>query len=94
MYSFEGQFRRQPKVSLRGASKQEDTSVLLQRNQEERRKREVSKHQVGPWGWGTTGDPWYSLIWFGRESVADATKQGLNFEGDPSISHKPFSAIE
>ncbi|XP_071850373.1 ubiquitin-protein ligase E3C-like [Apostichopus japonicus] len=43
MYSFEGEFRRKPQVSLRGASKREDHAGLLQRNLLERKKREFER---------------------------------------------------
>ncbi|XP_072172763.1 ubiquitin-protein ligase E3C-like [Diadema setosum] len=46
MYSFDGDFRRRPVVSLRGASKKEATASLLQRNQEERRKREAERNRL------------------------------------------------
>ncbi|XP_063962252.1 ubiquitin-protein ligase E3C-like [Lytechinus pictus] len=46
MFSFEGEFRRKPVVSMRGASKKEMTSSLLQRNQEERRKREAVRNRL------------------------------------------------
>lgn len=45
MYSFEGEFRRKPQVSLRGASKSEDHAALLQRNLAERKKREFERKQ-------------------------------------------------
>ncbi|XP_038056314.1 ubiquitin-protein ligase E3C-like [Patiria miniata] len=45
MYSFEGEFKRRPVVSLRGASKKEETSSLLQRTQHERLKREEERRK-------------------------------------------------
>ncbi|ROK23453.1 Ubiquitin-protein ligase E3C [Anabarilius grahami] len=42
MFSFEGDFRRTPKVSLGGASRKEEKASLLHRTQEERRKREYA----------------------------------------------------
>ncbi|XP_033636657.1 ubiquitin-protein ligase E3C-like [Asterias rubens] len=45
MYSFEGDFKRRPVVSLRGASKKEPTSSLLQRNQDERKKRQEERNK-------------------------------------------------
>ncbi|KAL7976493.1 hypothetical protein Chor_008442 [Crotalus horridus] len=42
MFSFEGDFKTRPKVSLGGASKKEEKASLLHRTQEERRKRESS----------------------------------------------------
>ncbi|XP_073094222.1 ubiquitin-protein ligase E3C isoform X2 [Manis javanica] len=41
MFSFEGDFKTRPKVSLGGASRKEEKASLLHRTQEERRKREV-----------------------------------------------------
>ncbi|XP_066897845.1 ubiquitin-protein ligase E3C isoform X4 [Kogia breviceps] len=42
MFSFEGDFKTRPKVSLGGASRKEEKASLLHRTQEERRKREYS----------------------------------------------------
>uniref|UniRef100_A0A2C9KEQ7 Ubiquitin-protein ligase E3C n=1 Tax=Biomphalaria glabrata TaxID=6526 RepID=A0A2C9KEQ7_BIOGL len=46
MYSFNGDFRQKPVQSLRGASKNEKKENLLQRAQEERRKREALRLQI------------------------------------------------
>ncbi|XP_045160514.2 ubiquitin-protein ligase E3C-like [Mercenaria mercenaria] len=43
MYSFEGDFRRKPQQSLRGASKKEDKDTLLKNAQEQREKREEQR---------------------------------------------------
>ena len=40
---FNGEFRRRPDVSIRGASKKESKETLVKRAQEERQKREVRK---------------------------------------------------
>ena len=40
--NFDGDFRRKPVVSIRGASKKENKEELLQRTQKERNQREVS----------------------------------------------------
>ncbi|XP_013415236.1 ubiquitin-protein ligase E3C [Lingula anatina] len=45
MWSFEGDFRRKPVQSLRGASKKEEKDTLLQRAQAEREKREAFRQQ-------------------------------------------------
>ncbi|XP_046334142.2 ubiquitin-protein ligase E3C-like [Haliotis rufescens] len=45
MYSFEGDFRRKPVQSLRGASKKEQKESLLKRAQEERQKREGNRQR-------------------------------------------------
>ncbi|KAF5893793.1 ubiquitin-protein ligase E3C, partial [Clarias magur] len=46
MFSFEGDFKRTPKVSLGGASKKEQKASLLHRTQEERRKREDERRRL------------------------------------------------
>ncbi|XP_061569598.1 ubiquitin-protein ligase E3C [Cololabis saira] len=46
MFSFEGDFRRRPKVSLGGASKKEEKASLLHRTQEERQKREDERKRL------------------------------------------------
>uniref|UniRef100_A0A8C2CYE4 Ubiquitin-protein ligase E3C n=1 Tax=Cyprinus carpio TaxID=7962 RepID=A0A8C2CYE4_CYPCA len=46
MFSFEGDFRRTPKVSLGGASRKEEKASLLHRTQEERRKREDERKRL------------------------------------------------
>ncbi|XP_047679042.1 ubiquitin-protein ligase E3C isoform X1 [Tachysurus fulvidraco] len=46
MFSFEGDFKRTPKVSLGGASKKEQKASLLHRTQEERRKREDERKRL------------------------------------------------
>ncbi|MCJ8731205.1 hypothetical protein PDJAM_G00196620 [Pangasius djambal] len=46
MFSFEGDFKRTPKVSLGGASKKEEKASLLHRTQEERRKREDERKRL------------------------------------------------
>ncbi|OCT75503.1 ubiquitin-protein ligase E3C [Xenopus laevis] len=46
MFSFEGDFKTRPKVSLRGASRKEDKASLLHRTQEERRKREEERRRL------------------------------------------------
>uniref|UniRef100_A0A3Q3JF66 Ubiquitin-protein ligase E3C n=1 Tax=Monopterus albus TaxID=43700 RepID=A0A3Q3JF66_MONAL len=47
MFSFEGDFKTRPKVSLGGASKKEEkASLLLHRTQEERRKREDERRRL------------------------------------------------
>ncbi|XP_059156173.1 ubiquitin-protein ligase E3C-like [Physella acuta] len=46
MYSFNGDFRQKPVQSLRGASRNEKKDSLLQRAQEERRKREEARLQI------------------------------------------------
>ncbi|XP_076828121.1 ubiquitin-protein ligase E3C [Brachyhypopomus gauderio] len=46
MFSFEGDFRRTPKVSLGGASRKEEKASLLHRTQEERRKREDERRRL------------------------------------------------
>lgn len=45
MYSFEGEFKKRPQQSLRGASKKEEKDDLLKRAQEEREKREEHRLQ-------------------------------------------------
>uniref|UniRef100_A0A4W6FIH1 HECT-type E3 ubiquitin transferase n=1 Tax=Lates calcarifer TaxID=8187 RepID=A0A4W6FIH1_LATCA len=46
MFSFEGDFKTRPKVSLGGASKKEEKASLLHRTQEERRKREDERRRL------------------------------------------------
>ncbi|XP_060771202.1 ubiquitin-protein ligase E3C isoform X1 [Neoarius graeffei] len=46
MFSFEGDFKRTPKVSLGGASKKEQKASLLHRTQEERRRREDERRRL------------------------------------------------
>ncbi|KAA8580679.1 hypothetical protein FQN60_013637 [Etheostoma spectabile] len=46
MFSFEGDFKTRPKVSLGGASKKEEKASLLHRTQEERRKREDERKRL------------------------------------------------
>ncbi|XP_053485781.1 ubiquitin-protein ligase E3C [Ictalurus furcatus] len=46
MFSFEGDFKRTPKVSLGGATKKEEKASLLHRTQEERRKREDERKRL------------------------------------------------
>lgn len=46
MFSFEGDFKTRPKVSLGGASKKEEKASLLHRTQEERRKREEERRRL------------------------------------------------
>ncbi|KAL7875505.1 hypothetical protein AOLI_G00104680 [Acnodon oligacanthus] len=46
MFSFEGDFKRTPKVSLGGASRKEEKASLLHRTQEERRKREDERKRL------------------------------------------------
>ncbi|XP_072543292.1 ubiquitin-protein ligase E3C isoform X1 [Salminus brasiliensis] len=46
MFSFEGDFKRTPKVSLGGASRKEEKASLLHRTQEERRKREDERRRL------------------------------------------------
>uniref|UniRef100_A0A3B5M5D2 Ubiquitin-protein ligase E3C n=1 Tax=Xiphophorus couchianus TaxID=32473 RepID=A0A3B5M5D2_9TELE len=46
MFSFEGDFKTRPKVSLGGASKKEEKASLLHRTQEERRKREEERKRL------------------------------------------------
>ncbi|XP_058879300.1 ubiquitin-protein ligase E3C-like [Acipenser ruthenus] len=46
MYSFGGDFKTRPKVSLGGASRKEEKSSLLHRTQEERRKREDERRRL------------------------------------------------
>ncbi|XP_077365504.1 ubiquitin-protein ligase E3C [Festucalex cinctus] len=46
MFSFEGEFKTRPKVSLGGASKKEEKASLLHRTQEERRKREDDRKRL------------------------------------------------
>ncbi|XP_042330178.1 ubiquitin-protein ligase E3C isoform X2 [Sceloporus undulatus] len=46
MFSFEGEFKTRPKVSLGGASKKEEKASLLHRTQEERRKREEERRRL------------------------------------------------
>ncbi|CAG5130999.1 unnamed protein product [Candidula unifasciata] len=46
MYSFNGEFRQRPVQSLRGASRNEKKESLIQRAQEERRKREENRLQI------------------------------------------------
>ncbi|CAG04311.1 unnamed protein product [Tetraodon nigroviridis] len=46
MFSFEGDFRTRPSVSLGGASKKEEKASLLHRTQEERRKREDERKRL------------------------------------------------
>ncbi|XP_028823634.1 ubiquitin-protein ligase E3C [Denticeps clupeoides] len=46
MFSFEGDFKTRPKVSLGGASKKEEKASLLHRAQEERRKREDERRRL------------------------------------------------
>ncbi|XP_048867753.1 ubiquitin-protein ligase E3C [Brienomyrus brachyistius] len=46
MFSFEGDFRTRPKVSLGGASKKEEKASLLHRTQEERKKREDERRRL------------------------------------------------
>ncbi|KAF7470786.1 hypothetical protein GHT09_017915 [Marmota monax] len=46
MFSFEGDFKTRPKVSLGGASRKEEKSSLLHRTQEERRKREEERRRL------------------------------------------------
>lgn len=46
MFSFEGEFKTRPKVSLGGASKKEEIASLLHRTQEERRKREDERKRL------------------------------------------------
>ncbi|XP_078535218.1 LOW QUALITY PROTEIN: uncharacterized protein LOC144821949 [Lissotriton helveticus] len=46
MFSFEGDFKTRPKVSLGGASRKEEKSSLLHRTQEERCKREEKKRRL------------------------------------------------
>ncbi|XP_077480877.1 ubiquitin-protein ligase E3C isoform X1 [Stigmatopora argus] len=46
MFSFEGDFKTRPKVSLGGASKKEAKASLLHRTQEERRKREDDRKRL------------------------------------------------
>ncbi|XP_034032519.1 ubiquitin-protein ligase E3C [Thalassophryne amazonica] len=46
MFSFEGEFKTRPKVSLGGASKKEEKASLLHRTQEERRKREDERRRL------------------------------------------------
>eukprot|EP00062_Callorhinchus_milii_P022092 gi/632979508/ref/XP_007906509.1/ PREDICTED: ubiquitin-protein ligase E3C [Callorhinchus milii] len=45
MFSFEGDFKTRPKVSLGGASRKEEKASLLHRTQEERRKREEERRR-------------------------------------------------
>uniref|UniRef100_A0A8C7IJX0 Ubiquitin-protein ligase E3C n=1 Tax=Oncorhynchus kisutch TaxID=8019 RepID=A0A8C7IJX0_ONCKI len=45
-FSFEGDFKTRPKVSLGGASKKEEKASLLHRTQEERRKREDERRRL------------------------------------------------
>ncbi|XP_053754715.1 ubiquitin-protein ligase E3C isoform X2 [Panthera pardus] len=46
MFSFEGDFKTRPKVSLGGASRKEEKASLLHRTQEERRKREEERRRL------------------------------------------------
>ncbi|XP_053569799.1 ubiquitin-protein ligase E3C [Bombina bombina] len=46
MFSFEGDFKTRPTVSLGGASKKEEKASLLHRTQEERRKREEERRRL------------------------------------------------
>ncbi|XP_041923667.1 ubiquitin-protein ligase E3C [Alosa alosa] len=46
MFSFEGDFKTRPKVSLGGASRKEEKASLLHRTQEERRKREDERRRL------------------------------------------------
>uniref|UniRef100_A0A8C6NWV2 Ubiquitin-protein ligase E3C n=1 Tax=Nothobranchius furzeri TaxID=105023 RepID=A0A8C6NWV2_NOTFU len=46
MFSFEGDFKTRPKVSLGGASKKEEKASLLHRTQEERKKREDERKRL------------------------------------------------
>ncbi|XP_063401065.1 ubiquitin-protein ligase E3C-like [Mytilus trossulus] len=46
MYSFEGNFRRAPVQSLRGASKKDDKELLIKRAQTERQKREDQRRRA------------------------------------------------
>ncbi|XP_029444361.1 ubiquitin-protein ligase E3C isoform X2 [Rhinatrema bivittatum] len=46
MFSFEGDFKTRPKVSLGGASRKEEKASLLHRTQEERRKREEERKRL------------------------------------------------
>ncbi|KAM8979305.1 ubiquitin-protein ligase E3C isoform 2-T2 [Sarcophilus harrisii] len=46
MFSFEGEFKTRPKVSLGGASRKEEKASLLHRTQEERRKREEERRRL------------------------------------------------
>ncbi|XP_074222741.1 ubiquitin-protein ligase E3C isoform X1 [Camelus bactrianus] len=46
MFSFEGDFKTRPKVSLGGASRKEEKASLLHRAQEERRKREEERRRL------------------------------------------------
>ncbi|XP_056607339.1 ubiquitin-protein ligase E3C [Triplophysa dalaica] len=46
MFSFEGDFKRTPKVSLGGASRKEEKASLLHRTHEERRKREDERRRL------------------------------------------------
>ncbi|KAM5157022.1 ubiquitin-protein ligase E3C [Mantella aurantiaca] len=46
MFSFEGDFKTRPKVSLGGASRKEAKASLLHRTQEERRKREEERRRL------------------------------------------------
>ncbi|KAJ8376784.1 hypothetical protein SKAU_G00073640 [Synaphobranchus kaupii] len=46
MFSFEGNFKTRPTVSLGGASKKEEKASLLHRTQEERRKREDERRRL------------------------------------------------
>ncbi|XP_064626388.1 ubiquitin-protein ligase E3C-like isoform X2 [Lineus longissimus] len=46
MFSFEGDFRRKPLQSLRGASRKDQTADLLLRNQKERQKREDQRKRL------------------------------------------------
>ncbi|XP_075683517.1 ubiquitin-protein ligase E3C isoform X2 [Rhinoderma darwinii] len=46
MFSFEGDFKTRPKVSLGGASRKEEIASLLHRTQEERRKREEERRRL------------------------------------------------
>ncbi|KAK6171891.1 hypothetical protein SNE40_018314 [Patella caerulea] len=45
MFSFEGDFRRKPVQSLRGASKKEQKESLIKRVQDERQKREDQRQR-------------------------------------------------
>uniref|UniRef100_A0A8C4X6B0 Ubiquitin-protein ligase E3C n=1 Tax=Erpetoichthys calabaricus TaxID=27687 RepID=A0A8C4X6B0_ERPCA len=46
MFSFEGDFKTRPKVSLGGASRKEEKASLLHRTQEERKKREDERRRL------------------------------------------------
>ncbi|MEE6467267.1 hypothetical protein FKM82_007183 [Ascaphus truei] len=46
MFSFEGDFKTRPNVSLGGASRKEEKASLLHRTQEERRKREEERRRL------------------------------------------------